>query len=100
MDYINTSMKSIRKTQTDCELLSMCMNNPSLLNQQFMGVVIDKLSTYNVLKNSYMIYIEHLKLITRITTETELLIYATMPVSLYLFEDEDNIKRKIRVQLV
>ena len=101
MDYINTSMKSIRKIQVDCELLTRCVNNPVLFNTQFTGVVIEKLSEdTDDSNNSYMIYIEELKLISRIITKTELLIYATIPISLYLFEDEDKLKRKIRVQLM
>jgi exoribonuclease R len=31
MEYINTSMRSIRKIQTDCELMTKCCNHPEIL---------------------------------------------------------------------
>ena len=30
LDYINDSMRSIRKVQTDCELMALCVNKPEL----------------------------------------------------------------------
>jgi exoribonuclease R len=99
MDYINTSMRYIRKIQTSCELLSKCVHDPNIMENEYRGVVFDK-----IIKNdgfiTYMVYLEELKLLSRITTQVDVANYSYHKFNLYLFEDEDKIKKKIRLQLV
>ena len=98
LPYINTSMRSIRKIQTDCEILYRCISNPSLLESQHTGILFDKIQ-----KNDggfvYMIYLETLNLLTRLKTYTEYENYSTQPLQLFLFMDEHSLKKKIRVQI-
>ena len=99
MEYINTSMRYIRKVQTSCELLSHCFKHPEMMENQYRGVVFDK-----IVKNdgfiTYMVYLEELKLLSRITTQTDVSNYSYNNFNMYLFEDEDKLKKKIRLQLV
>jgi hypothetical protein len=99
MDYVNTSMRSIRKIQTECELLNRVFNHPELMDIEHEGVVFDK-----IMKNdgsiNYMIYLEKLKLLSRINTHSDIPNYKVCKCKMYLFEDEDKIKKKIRVQLL
>jgi len=99
MEYINTSMRYIRKAQTSCELLSRCFQNPKMMENQYRGVVFDK-----IVKNdgfiTYMVYLEELKLLSRITTQIDVPNYSYNNFNMYLFEDEDKLKRKIRLQIV
>jgi len=99
MDYVNTSMRSIRKIQTECELLNRVFNHPELMDVEHEGIVFDK-----IMKNdgsiNYMIYLEKLKLLSRINTHNEIPNYTVCKCKMYLFEDEDKVKKKIRVQIV
>jgi exoribonuclease R len=99
LDYVNTSMRSIRKIQTECELLNRVFNQPELMEVEHQGVVFDK-----IMKNdgsiNYMIYLEKLKLLSRINTHCDIPNYTTCKCKMYLFEDEDKVNRKIRVQLI
>ena len=98
MEYINTSMRYIRKIQTSCELLSHCFQHPEMMENQYRGVVFDK-----IVKNdgfiTYMVYLEELKLLSRITTQSDVHNYSYHNFNMYLFEDEDKIKKKIRLQI-
>lgn len=99
MEYINTSMRYIRKIQTSCELLSHCFKNPGMMDYQYRGVVFDK-----IVKNdgfiTYMVYLEDLKLLSRITTQIDVPNYSYNYFNMYLFQDEDKVKKKIQLQLV
>ena len=99
MEYINTSMRYIRKAQTSCELLRHCFQNPKMMENQYRGVVFDK-----IVKNdgfiTYMVYLEELKLLSRITTQTDVSNYSYNNFNMYLFEDEDKLKKKIRLQII
>jgi hypothetical protein len=99
MEYINTSMRYIRKIQTSCDLLTHCFKNPDIMKYSYQGVVFDK-----IVKNdgfiTYMVYLERLKLLSRITIQKELPNYSYHRFNMFLFEDEDGIKKKIRLQIV
>jgi exoribonuclease R len=101
MDYINTSMRSIRKIQYNCELLHKCSNNPELLLTPYKGIVFDKLvkSDNSV---SFMVYLEEWNLISRIRlpTNTNVDNFKEAYFKLFFFEDEDKSNKKIQLQLV
>ena len=98
IDYLNTTMRSIRKIQIDCNILQKCFDNPEIMNRSYKGVVFDK-----ILRNDgyyiYMVYLNELKLLSRITTPFELNNYKEYEFDIYLFEDEDKTKKKIRLQI-
>jgi exoribonuclease R len=99
LPYINTSMRSIRKIQTDCELLHRCISNPNLLDIQHIGTLFDKIQ-----KNDggfvYKVYLEGLNLLTRLKSYTDYENYTSHNFQLFLFMDEHSLKKKIRVQLL
>lgn len=98
IEYINSSMRSIRKVQTDCELVHRCFTDTSILNNIYMGVVFDKLGkTEDVY--TYMVYLEDIKLLSRITCRNNVENYTKHPFKIYLFEEEENVKRKIRLHM-
>jgi len=97
LPYINTSMRSIRKIQTDCEVLHRCSTDPRLLQTQHIGTLFDK-----VRKNDggfvYMVYLEELRLLTRFKSYEEYENLSQQSFQLFLFTDEHSLKKKIRVQ--
>jgi len=99
MEYINTSMRSIRKIQTDCELINRCFTDQTIMNTVHRGVVFDKI-VKNDGTNHYMVYLEKIKLLSRIITHIDIIPYSICDFQLYLFEDEYRTKRKIRLQYI
>ena len=96
---LNCEMKSIRKVQSECEMVHMCSTNPDVVNQIYEGIVFEKQSgkrgdfTYNV-------YLEDLRKMMKLKTTCELDEYSKHNVQLFLFETEDNSRRKIRIGLM
>lgn len=99
LDYINIVMRSIRKIQTDCDLLARCTHSPHIMNEIHDGIVFDKI-VRNDGTFSYVVYLEDLKMLSRITTHVDLPDKSSAQFKLYLFHDEDNVKKKIRLQLI
>ena len=99
MDYINSSMRSIRKVQTDCNVLYRCYNDSSIMDNVQKGIIFDKNEKIDGIY-TYMVYLVELKLLSRITTINNFENYSRVSCKLYLFEDEDKIKKKIRLQII
>jgi exoribonuclease R len=94
LDYINITMRAIRKIQTQCELLDKCYNNPEIMEKKYEGFVFDKIKRNDALFQ-YLVYIPELKLLNKYTSRYEHDNYSKNTYRLYLFEDEDNFKKKI-----
>ena len=96
LDYINLTMRSIRKVQTDCEVLRHCVQTPSLLVNTHRGVVFDKMrrndGTY-----SYMVYLEQIRVLSRVNCLYDWENYTRHEFKLFVFEEEDSVKHKIRL---
>ena len=99
LDYINTTMRAIRKVQNDCSILSECTNNPDLLKEKYDGYIFDKIDWSNQFKQ-YTVYIPKIKLLIRINVKDELTNFTKHKFKLYLFEDGVTLKRKIRGELL
>ena len=99
IDYINTTMRSIRKVQCDCNLLDMCANDKSVMAKDYEGYIFDKVHKNDGLIQ-YVVFLPELKMSSRITIKDDLNNYAIRKFKLYLFQDEENFKRKIRLQML
>jgi exoribonuclease R len=98
IDYINVTMRSIRKIQNDCSLLDMCFNNPKTLDTLYDGYCFDKIVRNDGLYQ-YVVYLPDLKLASKITIRENINSYEKKQFKLYLFSDEEKCKKKIRLQL-
>ena len=97
IDYINITMRSIRKIQTDCEIIQKCYMNPDLINSIHTGVVFDKEVKDGQGNITYMVWLEKIKLLSRITTYMDVENLTKIKFKIYLFEDD--YKRKIRLKM-
>jgi len=99
MEYINTTMRSIKKIQNDCSMLEFYTTNLGKLESEYEGVLFDK-----IMKNDgsyqYMVYLSELKMTTRINLHSDHENFEKNKFKIFLFEDEETLKRKIRLQLV
>lgn len=100
MDYINSTMKAIRKVQNHCELLDLCIKNTEIVNKHYEGYLFDK--TFHTNKNEYcyIVYLPELKLTHKINLVDNLPYGEKRVFSLFVFSDEDSLKRKIRIQII
>ena len=95
LEYINVSMKSIRKVQNDCHLLDICSNNPSII---YTGYMFNKFVKSAGLY-TYTVFLPELKITSHVTTSEDVDNYQNRDFKLYLFNDEENLKKKIRLHL-
>jgi exoribonuclease R len=99
LEYINTTMRSIRKVQVDCTLLDLCANNVDIMEKEYDGYVFDK-----ILRNDglfqFMVFLPELKLSSRITLRDNIDNFENKKFKLFLFNDEESFKKKIRLHLL
>jgi len=99
LEYINRTMRSIRKVQNDSSLLHMCFNNPDRLKKQYSGFVFERIERNDGLYQ-YLVYLPDLKIMNRITTRHSLANHTMYNFKIYLFMDEDRLKQKIRLEYI
>jgi len=108
LDYINTTMKAIRKVQNNCNLLATYLKDKK--EGRYTGLLFEKtLVTDGVVKAEaiykpeamykFKIYIPALKMVSTIKTTQPFDNYRTVVVAAYSFMDEDNVMKKIRLQI-
>jgi exoribonuclease R len=109
IDFLNESTNSIRKVQRECELMYLCYTSSDILERIHEGIVFSESTNENYmvenmnsqscgLMKKYTIYCEKLKLLSHITTEENLSVGSMISFTLFLFENEDKTKKKIRLQ--
>ena len=92
-------MRSIRKVQNNCALLEMYTNHPEKLEELYEGYLFDRVDWKNGIFQ-YFVHLPKIKMTMRIQLSEVIENYEKRNFKLYLFLDEENLKKKIRVQLV
>lgn len=95
---INDSSKNIRKVQRECELLYIHMTQPEKMDKDMDGFVVD--SSYNNEKGAWIntVLLKEVGTPLLCKTDTQYEPGDKIVVRLYLFENESNLKKKIKVQ--
>ena len=99
INYINRTMRSIRKVQNDCTLLKACCQDEIDMNIEYDGYIFDKIQRNDSLYQ-YMVYLPKLKLTNRITSRVDRDNMTMQKFNLYIFLDEVRMKKKIRLAFV
>ena len=94
LEYINTTMRSVRKVQNDCSLLALCTENKEIFNEIFDGFVFDKIIRNDALFQ-YMVYLPKINMVNRYTSRFDIDNMTMQKFKIYLFQDEVNLKRKL-----
>jgi exoribonuclease R len=94
LDFMNESMRKIRRVQMDCELLDLCNRDALKTNTAYIGMPIASERA-----GEYTIYIEKLKLITYMKTPASLPLFVKTRFQVFVFNDEARLCRKIRICL-
>ena len=98
IDYINVTMRSIKKLQNDCTLLDIFNKICHGSNKLYNGYCFDKLARSDGLFQ-YIVYLPELKMTSRITIREDFKNYELKQYKLILFNNEEKFKKKIRLQL-
>ena len=71
LDFINKSMKSIRKVQSECRLLDFFHNKPNIHEQTFEGIILQK-KIYDEFSFTYTVFVKELKVYSKMRSNIEL----------------------------
>ena len=99
LEYINITMRSIRKVQSDCSLLDLCNNDSNIIEKEYDGYLFDKIYRNDGLYQ-YVVFLPELKLSSRIYIRDNFDNFLNKKFNLYLFYDEERFKKKIRLQIL
>jgi exoribonuclease R len=98
IEHINTTMKLLRRVQNDCNLLHLCHSNPDVLDKVYSGYCFDEKTLENGLYK-YNLYLPELKT-TSFVICGKLALLSEHHFKLFVFNNEDKMKKKIRLHLV
>lgn len=98
VDYINTSMKQTRRVQNDCNLLNIFYKNTDSLLTTYSGYCFDEKVLDNGLYK-YNLYLPELKT-TSFVICSKLVLFEKREFKLFVFNNEDKMKKKIRLHLL
>jgi exoribonuclease R len=99
LEYINTSMRSIRKIQSDCSMIEYYTDNTDVTEKEYDGVMFDKVVRHDDMYK-YVVYLSELKLTMRVYIPNDFPNFTRKKFKIFLFHDEDTLKKKIRLQLM
>ena len=97
IDHINVTMRAIKKIQNDCCLLDT-FNKGCVLDKLYDGYCFDKIARSDGLFQ-YIVFLPELKLTSKVTIREDLNNYQLKQYKLFLFNNEEKFKKKIRLQL-
>ena len=93
LDYINCTMRCIRRVQQDCSLLDLCVKQPDALDQKYMGYVFDSIQRNDDLYQM-SVYLPAINMVTRYISKDSIPDYTQLDFKLYLFVNQDTLKKR------
>ena len=98
LNYINETMKAIRKIQTNCSLLDLCQN-PEVFQKTYKGILFDKIKRNDGIY-LYNVYIFEINMVSKLKSLDDLENYKEREFKLYYFKNEHTLKQKIKIACV
>ena len=93
IDRMNRKMKKIRRVQADGHILHRVTHNPEILEETYDGMVIAN-------GDKATIYIERLEWLTQAVLPNPVKQYGYVKCKLFVFDNEEQMRKKIRIQLI
>jgi hypothetical protein len=100
IEWVNEKTRNIRSLQMECALMQVCFSNDVDLDTVYSGIIFDNERKNNGNEFTCLVYIESLKLISKITSNEELPLFSPFLFRLFTFQDEHTIQKKIRLQRI
>ena len=79
--------------------MNICLTDTSVLDKEYEGYVFDRIESNDGFFK-YVVYLPELKLVSRLKTQDDMSNYGSYKFNLYVFNDEDRLKKKIRIQKI
>ncbi len=95
INRLNSTMKSIKRVQNDCELMRVCYTTPEHYDT---GIIFDESTKDGVYK--YRVYLENLRSVSYVKSAEKIDIYSRRNFKIFLFADEADKNNKIRMELL
>lgn len=101
LEFMNTSMRAIRRVQQDCDMIAKITREPERIERTIEGYVFDGIVKTDGLYQ-YMVYFPDTewRLITRCVSTKYCDEYSLQTFKIHLFNDGETMRRKIRVELL
>jgi exoribonuclease R len=98
IDGLNSKMKKIRKIQSDCDILFKATFLENFTETVYDGIIVGESDT----GKKCTVYIDDLKWMTEVNTtiDSKHKKFDKVKCKLYVFENEEQMKRKIRIQII
>ena len=95
IDYINVCARNIRKVQSKCKILAICENHAI-----YKGKIFDKIIINNKYKYNYQVFLIDLNVYCKLLCDTDLNESDEYHFKLFIFNDESQLKKKIKIELL
>jgi exoribonuclease R len=95
INHLNCKMKSIKRVQNDCELMRLCYADSERYDT---GIVFDECKVDGYYR--YSVYLENLRTISQMKSIEKIENYLRCDFRIFLFVDESEKNRKIRLEKV
>lgn len=99
LEYINQTIQSIRRIQSECELLSKCVNYPNITNAQYDGYIFDVMERNDGLFQ-YIVFLNKLNIMNKFISYKKLEKYSKQKFKVFLIEEFDTLKQKVRFEVI
>jgi exoribonuclease R len=99
IEYINSNMKSIKKVQNDCNLLDFVSNKTQMVDKSYEGYCFDKTQKPDGLYK-YTVFLPELKFTANIILSNDFENYEKKLFKLFIFNNENKFKKKVRLSLM
>jgi len=96
LEFINTNSKMMRRVQSECDLLHLCTNNDAVMQREYDGYLFNKVALADGLFQ-YAVFLPDLKMTSRVIMPDGEAEFSCRRFKLFLFQNEENFKRKIRI---
>lgn len=98
LDKINEDTKNTKYVQNKLQLIHRCRGYTQLSDQIMSSIVVDKDRKDDM--NHYNVFIPELSVFLPAISDKDLQEYDTCNIRVFVFEDENNVRNKIKIQLV
>ena len=98
IDVINEDSKKTKQVQNRIRLLDTCSKDESLVDAGLKSVVVYKKNIESLYQ--YTLYVPELQVFLPANSDKELDEYTICYSKLFIFEDENHIRNKIKIQII
>jgi len=95
LSLLNTHMKNIQKVQSECMILDRVVNDSKFLTESVTAIVLAQLDNFR-----YTVYVPALSWMSTVYSEVECAKHTELTCRVYIFEGEDKLRRKIRLEVM